>query len=107
MTNHFPHHFSFATLAAALLLPLAVGAQDYEAPGIEHNMPVFAPALKAKIDNPATVLCPTDATPERFAEAILAAQVRKAEAIGVDLAKLWSEAALAHISFYDGLKVPA
>ncbi|HEV2509766.1 glycosyltransferase [Bosea sp. (in: a-proteobacteria)] len=67
----------------------------------------LAPALKAKIDNPATVLCPVDAAPERFAEAILAAQARKAEAIGVDLARLWDEAALAHLSFYDGLKAPA
>jgi glycosyltransferase involved in cell wall biosynthesis len=67
----------------------------------------LAPALKAKIDNPATVLCPVDATPERFAEAVLAAQARKGEAIGVDLARLWDEAALAHLSFYDGLKAPA
>lgn len=48
MTNHF----RFATLAAALLLPLAAGAQDYETPGIEHNMPVFAPALKGKMTYP-------------------------------------------------------
>jgi glycosyltransferase involved in cell wall biosynthesis len=67
----------------------------------------LAPALKAKIDNPATVLCPVNATPERFAEAVLAAQARKDEAIGVDLARLWDEAALAHLSFYDGLKAPA
>jgi glycosyltransferase involved in cell wall biosynthesis len=67
----------------------------------------LAPALKVKIDNPATVLCPVDATPERFAEAVLAAQARKAEAIGVDLARLWDEAALAHLDFYDGLKAPA
>ena len=36
-----------------------------------------------------------------------AAQARKAEAIGVDLARLWDEAALAHLDFYDGLKAPA
>lgn len=67
----------------------------------------LAPALKAKIDNPATVLCPVDATPERFAEAVLTAQARKAEAIGVDLTRLWDEAALAHLDFYDRLKAPA
>jgi glycosyltransferase involved in cell wall biosynthesis len=67
----------------------------------------LAPPLKAKIDNPATVLCPVDAAPEHFAEAVLAAQARKADAIGVDLAKLWDEAALAHLAFYDGLKAPA
>ncbi|TCR66517.1 glycosyltransferase [Bosea sp. BK604] len=63
----------------------------------------LAPSLKAKIDNPATVLCPIDATPEVFAEAILAAHARKAEAIGVDLAKSWDDAAQAHFAFYDRL----
>ncbi|MCP4559719.1 MAG: glycosyltransferase family 4 protein [Bosea sp.] len=67
----------------------------------------LAPALKAKVENPATVLCPVDAAPERFAEAVLTAQARKTEAIGVDLARLWDEAALAHLSFYDGLKALA
>ncbi|GGX99069.1 dienelactone hydrolase family protein [Pseudoduganella dura] len=47
----------FATLsrlAAAMLLAVAAGAgaQEYEAPGVEHNMPVFAPALKAKMTYP-------------------------------------------------------
>lgn len=64
----------------------------------------LAPALKAKIENPATVLCPVDATPERFADAVLAAQARKTEAVGVDLARLWDEAALAHVSFYERLQ---
>ena len=50
------------------------------------------------------MLCPVDATPERFADAVLAAQARKAEAIGVDLARLWDEAALAHLSFYERLQ---
>lgn len=63
----------------------------------------LAPSLKAKIDNPATVLCPIDATPEVFAEAILAAHARKAEAISVDLAKSWDDAAQAHLAFYDRL----
>ncbi len=66
----------------------------------------LVPALKAKVENPATVLCPADAAPERFAEAILAAQARKAEAIGVDLAGLWEEAARAHLGFYDRLLGP-
>jgi hypothetical protein len=47
----------FATLprlAAAMLLAVtgAAGAQEYEAPGTEYNMPVFAPALKAKMTYP-------------------------------------------------------
>lgn len=63
----------------------------------------LAPSLKAKVDNPATVLCPVDATPETFAAAILAAHARKAEAIGVDLARSWDDAAQAHLAFYDGL----
>lgn len=63
----------------------------------------LAPSLKAKIDNPATVLCPIDATPETFAAAILAAHARKAEAVGVDLAKSWDDAAQAHLAFYDRL----
>lgn len=61
----------------------------------------LAPALKAKVENASTVLCPVDATPERFADAVLAAHARKAEAIGVDLARLWDEAAVAHLAFYD------
>lgn len=63
----------------------------------------LSPSLRAKIDNPATVLCPLDATPEAFAEAILTAHARKADAIGVDLAKSWDDAALAHLAFYDRL----
>jgi dienelactone hydrolase len=47
----------FATLprlAAAMLLAVAAGAgaQEYEAPGTEYNMPIFAPALKAKMTYP-------------------------------------------------------
>lgn len=61
----------------------------------------LAPALKAKVENASTVLCPVDAAPEHFADAVLAAYARKAEAIGVDLTRLWDEAALAHLAFYD------
>jgi len=64
----------------------------------------LAPALKAKIDNPSTVLCPVDATPERFAEAVLVAQAGKRKAIGVDLARLWDNAAHAHLDFYARLQ---
>ncbi|RDJ19645.1 glycosyltransferase [Bosea caraganae] len=63
----------------------------------------LSPSLKAKIDNPATVLCPIDATPDAFAEAILRANAHKAEAIGIDLAKSWDDAATAHLAFYDRL----
>lgn len=60
-----------------------------------------SPSLKAKIDSPATVLCPADAAPEEFADAIVTAHRRKADAIGVDLSASWDEAALAHLAFYD------
>lgn len=59
------------------------------------------PALHAKIDNPATVLCPIDATPDLFADAILRAHAHKADAVAVDLSALWDEAAVAHLAFYD------
>jgi hypothetical protein len=39
----------FSTLLAAAAV---ANAQTYEAPGIEHNMPIFAPALKAKMTYP-------------------------------------------------------
>lgn len=45
-------HRRTALLSALLSIQLAATAQDYEAPGIEHNMPVFAPALKAKMTYP-------------------------------------------------------
>ncbi|KPF67090.1 hypothetical protein IP69_13885 [Bosea sp. AAP35] len=61
----------------------------------------LAPALHAKIDNAATVLCPVDAEPETFADAVLAAHAHRAEASAVDLAASWDDAALAHLSFYD------
>jgi glycosyltransferase involved in cell wall biosynthesis len=63
----------------------------------------LSPSLKTKIDNPATVLCAVDAAPEAFAEAILTAYARKADAIGIDLAKSWDDAAAAHLAFYDRL----
>jgi glycosyltransferase involved in cell wall biosynthesis len=64
-----------------------------------------SPALKAKIDTPATVLCPIDAPPERFADAVIAAHAARAEAVAVDLAASWDEAALAHLAFYDRLGI--
>lgn len=60
-------------------------------------------ALKAKIESAATVLCPVESSPNVFADAILAATARKDEAIGIDLAASWDEAATAHLAFYDKL----
>jgi glycosyltransferase involved in cell wall biosynthesis len=59
--------------------------------------------LSAKIMNEATVLCPADAAPEAFAEAILVAHERRGRAIAVDLSGLWDEAAEAHLRVYDRL----
>ena len=39
-------------LAALSLLASFAHAQDYQSPGVEHNMPAFAPALKAKMTYP-------------------------------------------------------
>jgi dienelactone hydrolase len=43
-----------ARTAAALLVAVAATthAQDYQAPGVAHNMPIFAPALKARMSYP-------------------------------------------------------
>ena len=38
--------------AAAATAASAAGAQDYQTPGIEYNMPIFAPAMKAKLTYP-------------------------------------------------------
>jgi len=38
--------------AAAAAAASAAGAQDYQTPGIEYNMPIFAPAMKAKLTYP-------------------------------------------------------
>ncbi len=56
-----------------------------------------------KISNAATVLRKPDATPEVFAEAILEAHARRADAVGVDLSSLWDEAAEAHLRIYERL----
>jgi glycosyltransferase involved in cell wall biosynthesis len=61
------------------------------------------PALKAKIDSPATVLCPIEATPDVFADAVVAAAARRQNAVAVDLAGIWTDAAQAHLGFYDRL----
>ncbi|MBB4199498.1 hypothetical protein CCR94_01425 [Rhodoblastus sphagnicola] len=63
----------------------------------------FSPSLKSKIDNPATVLCPIDAAPDVFADAVLTAFAHREDAVGVSLAKSWDEAARAHLDFYDRL----
>jgi glycosyltransferase involved in cell wall biosynthesis len=61
------------------------------------------PALKAKIDSAATALCPADASPERFAAALMEVVARKPDAFAVALDGLWREAAGAHLSFYERL----
>ena len=61
----------------------------------------LSPSLKAKIDSPATVLCPVDAAPDKFADAVVTAHLHKADAIAVDLSASWDEAAQAHLAFYD------
>lgn len=63
-----------------------------------------SPLLKARIDNPATVLRPVSSSPEVFAEAVLEAHARAGDARGVDLSGLWAEAAEAHLRLYDALK---
>ena len=44
--------FAALLLCPLLTLPPLAHAQDYQAPGVEHNMPVFTPALKAKMTYP-------------------------------------------------------
>jgi glycosyltransferase involved in cell wall biosynthesis len=63
-----------------------------------------SPLLRAKVENAATVLRPADASAEIFAEAILEARSRRAEAVSVDLAALWDEAAREHLRLYDSLR---
>ncbi|MFN3673986.1 MAG: glycosyltransferase [Bosea sp. (in: a-proteobacteria)] len=60
-----------------------------------------SPALKTKIDNPATALRPVDATPEQFADAVLSAHANRDAAVSVDLAATWRDGAAAHLAFYD------
>jgi glycosyltransferase involved in cell wall biosynthesis len=61
------------------------------------------PALKAKIEGAATVLCSADASPETFAEALTRAAENRPAAFGVSLDGVWREAAVAHLAFYDRL----
>lgn len=63
----------------------------------------LVPALKHKIDSPATVLCPLDATPGMFADAVLLARTHADRAVAVDLAQSWIDAASAHLAYYDRL----
>ncbi len=64
----------------------------------------LSPSLKTKIGNPATVLCPVNASAETFADAIIAAIAHKEDAVGVSLTGLWDEAAIAHLDIYDTFK---
>jgi glycosyltransferase involved in cell wall biosynthesis len=63
----------------------------------------LAPALKAKIESPATVLRPIGASPEVFAQAVQEAVARKDAAFGVSLDEAWTRAATEHLAFYDRL----
>jgi glycosyltransferase involved in cell wall biosynthesis len=65
------------------------------------------PALREKIENPATALLSLDARPEDYAEAILSVLPRRDNAIGVSLEAIWREAAARHLLFYDRLLGPA
>jgi glycosyltransferase involved in cell wall biosynthesis len=61
------------------------------------------PALREKIDNPATALVPVDAGPEDFAAAVMTVLSQKERAVGVSLDAIWREAAARHLAFYDRL----
>ena len=63
----------------------------------------FTPALREKIDNPATALVPADAGPQAFADAVMTVLAKKDCAVGVSLDAIWREAAARHLAFYDRL----
>jgi glycosyltransferase involved in cell wall biosynthesis len=65
------------------------------------------PALKAKIESAATALCPPDAAPEVFAEALMRVAANKQAARAVALDSIWREAAERHLAFYDALSASA
>ena len=61
------------------------------------------PALKRKIESPATALLGAQARPADLADAVVTVAGRKDRAIAVRLEALWSEAATQHLAFYDRL----
>lgn len=61
------------------------------------------PALREKIDNPATALTRFDASPEDFADAVMTVLPQRDFAVGVSLDAIWREAAARHLAFYDRL----
>jgi glycosyltransferase involved in cell wall biosynthesis len=61
------------------------------------------PALKEKIDNPATALTSAGASPDELADAVMAVLPLGKCAIGVSLDDIWREAAARHLAFYDRL----
>jgi len=63
----------------------------------------LVPALREKIDSPATALVPVDAAPEDYADAIMTVLPQKDCAVGVSLDAIWREAAAKHLAFYDCL----
>jgi glycosyltransferase involved in cell wall biosynthesis len=83
-----------SNLAIPLVSTLPERADEFDA----------SPLLKAKVDNPATVLRPAGSTPEVFASALIEAHARKDAARAVDLSALWDEAAEAHLALYRRLR---
>jgi O-antigen/teichoic acid export membrane protein len=63
----------------------------------------LVPALREKIESPATALVPIDASPDEYAAAILRVLKEKDRAIAVALDDVWREAARRHLAFYDRL----
>jgi len=61
------------------------------------------PALREKIDNPATALVPVDGGPQDFADAVMTVLPQRDCAVGVSLDAIWREAAARHLAFYDRL----
>jgi len=61
------------------------------------------PALREKIDSPATALIRFDASPEAFADAVMTVLPLRDSAVGVSLDAIWREAATRHLAFYDRL----
>jgi len=61
------------------------------------------PALREKIDSPATALTQVDASAPEYADAIMRVLPLRAQAIGVELDGIWRDAAARHLAFYDQL----
>jgi glycosyltransferase involved in cell wall biosynthesis len=80
-----------------LAIPLVTTAPDH---ADEFDL---VPALREKIESPATALVPIDSSPDAYAGAILSVLKKKDWAIAVSLDDVWREAATRHLAFYDRL----